>query len=158
MRTKSFPAREVLPDPKYGSLTVAKLIHRMMKSGKKTIAQKLVYQTFDLIKNQTKKDPKDVFEEALAKIQPQVEVRSRRVGGASYQIPAPVSPRRASSLAIRWLVIEADKRPNKDYHTFAQKLAAEIIDALKEQGGAVNRKNTSHRMAEANKAFAHFRW
>jgi small subunit ribosomal protein S7 len=158
MRTKSFPPRDTQPDLMYGSIKVAKLINRVMKNGKKTIAQKQVYRAFEIIKAQTKKDPVDLFKTALEKIQPQIEVRSRRVGGASYQVPMPVSSRRALSLAIRWLVIEANKRPNKEYRSFAQKLAAEILSALQEQGGALSRKNTSHKMAEANKAFAHFRW
>ncbi|MBU0576769.1 30S ribosomal protein S7 [Patescibacteria group bacterium] len=158
MRTKSFPSRDVKPDLKYGSIIVTKLINRAMKNGKKTIAQKQVYQTLEIIKEKTKKNPVEVLEEVLEKVRPQIEVRSRRVGGASYQVPAPVRPRRASTLAIRWLVTEANKRPNKEFHSFAQKLTAEIFDALNEHGGAINRRDNSHKMADANKAFAHFRW
>src|SRR5690606_15068525 len=99
-----------------------------------------------------------VFEEVMEKIQPRMEVRTRRVGGASYQVPVPVKPRRAFALAVRWLVIEANKRPNREFHTYADKLAAEMLDALNETGGAINRRDTSHRMAEANKAFSHFCW
>ncbi|MBU0578584.1 30S ribosomal protein S7 [Patescibacteria group bacterium] len=158
MRTKRFPPRDVKPDLKYGSSKVTKLINKVMKSGKKTVAQKQVYQALEIVKEKTKKNPVEVLEQVLDRIRPQIEVRSRRVGGASYQVPMPVIPRRASSLAIRWLVVEANKRPNKEYHSFAQKLAAEILDILNEQGGAINRRNTSHKMADANKAFAHFRW
>lgn len=158
MRTKRFPPRDVKPDLRYGSSIVARLINKVMKSGKKTVAQKQVYQALEIIKEKTKKDPVKILEEVLDKIKPQIEVRSRRVGGASYQVPMPVRPRRASSLAIRWLVIEANKRPNKEFHSFAQKLVAEIFDTLDNQSGAINRRNTSHKMADANKAFAHFRW
>lgn len=158
MRAKSFKQREIKPDLKYGSTKVAKLINRVMRSGKKTVAQKQVYQAFDLVKKRIDQDPLKVFEAAIEKIQPDVEVRTRRVGGASYQVPTPVKPRRAFSLAVRWLVLESNKRPNRDYHTFAEKLAAEVVDAYEEQGGAIARRDTSHRMAEANKAFAHFRW
>ena len=158
MRTKSFPSRDIKPDLKFNSIKVAKLINRVMKSGKKFVAQKQVYQALEIIKKKTQKNPIKILEEALERIKPQVEVRTRRVGGASYQVPRPVGPRRASSLAIRWLVIEANKRPNKEFHSFAEKLATEILDALNSQGGAINRRNTSHKMAEANKAFAHFRW
>ncbi|MPN01970.1 30S ribosomal protein S7 [bioreactor metagenome] len=111
-----------------------------------------------MVEEPSKKKALDVLQEALEKIKPQMEVRSRRVGGASYQVPMPVRGRRASSLVVRWLVTEANKRPNKQYHSYAEKLAAEILDALQEQGGAIEKRNTSHRMAEANKAFSHFRW
>lgn len=158
MRTRRFPPKPVKPDLKYGSTQVAKLINRVMASGKKSLAQQQVYQAFKIVKDQTKQDPLAVFMEVLEKVQPKVEVRARRVGGASYQVPMPVKSRRAFSLALRWLVLEANKRPNHEYHTFAEKLAAEMLDAINEQGGAINRRNTSHKMAEANKAFAHFRW
>lgn len=158
MRAKTFKHREIEPDLKYGSVKVAKLINRAMRSGKKTVAQKQVYQAFDLVKERTDQDPLEFFEAVIEKIQPDLEVRTRRVGGASYQVPTPVKARRALSLAIRWLILEANKRPNRDYHSFAEKLAAEMIDASKGQGGAIARRDTSHRMAKANKAFAHFRW
>lgn len=158
MRTKSFPPREIKPDLKYGSVKVAQLINRVMISGKKTVAQKQVYQAFEIVKEKTKKNPVEIYEQVLDKVQPQIEVRTRRVGGASYQVPMPVKSRRAFSLSLRWLVNEANKRPNREYHSFAEKLAAEMLDALKEQGGAINRRDTSHKMADANKAFAHFRW
>jgi small subunit ribosomal protein S7 len=158
MRTKSFPPREIEPDLRYGSTKVTQLINRVMKSGKKTVAQKQVYQALEIVKEKTNKNPVEVFEEVLEKIRPQIEVRTRRVGGASYQVPMPVRPRRAYTLSLRWLVVEANKRPNKEYHSFAEKLAAEMLDTLNNQGGTVNRRDTSHKMAEANKAFAHFRW
>ncbi len=158
MRTKRFPPRDIKPDLKYGSTKVSQLINRSMKSGKKTVAQKQVYQALEIVKEKTGRNPLEVYEEVLEKIQPQTEVRTRRVGGASYQVPMPVRPRRASSLALRWLITEANKRPNKEYHSFAEKLAAEMLDALTDQGGAINRRDTSHKMADSNKAFAHFRW
>ena len=158
MRTKRFPPRDIQPDLKYGSVRVSQLINRVMKSGKKSIAQKQVYNAFEIIKEKTKRKPLEVYEEVLDKIQPQIEVRTRRVGGASYQVPMPVRSRRAFSLALRWLVVEANKRSNRDHHSFAEKLSAEILDILNGQGGTINRRDTSHKMADANKAFAHFRW
>lgn len=158
MRTKRFPPRKVSPDPKYGSVKVTQLINRSMQDGKKTVAATQVYKALEIVKEQTKRNPVEVLEEVLEKIQPQIEVRTRRVGGASYQVPMPVRSRRAYSLALRWLVMEANKRLNRDYHSYAQKLSAEMLDALNEQGGAINRRDTSHKMADANKAFAHFRW
>lgn len=158
MRTRQFPPRDIQPDPKYGSTKVARLINRVMRDGKKSVALKQIYAAFDIVKEQTKREPITVFDEVLNTVQPQMEVRSRRVGGASYQVPMPVRPRRAFALAVRWLVNEANKRPNKEYHSFAEKLAAEMLDVLNQQGGAINRRDTSHKMAEANKAFSHFRW
>ena len=158
MRTKRAKYRQVDPDPIYNSRPIQKLINRSMKSGKKSIATKQVYQALDIVKEKTKADPLETFELALQNISPRMEVRSRRVGGAAYQVPMPVRNLRGSSLAIRWLVTEARKRDNAEYHTYAEKLAAEIIDAADNQGGAIQRKVTSHKMAEANKAFAHFRW
>lgn len=158
MRTKQAKRRQVNPDPVYNSIVVTKLINRIMQRGKKTIAEKHVYNAFDQIKTKTKKNPLDIFEVALDNIKPKMEVRSRRVGGAAYQVPMPVRGTRAQSLALRWLVLEANNRPNKEYHTFGEKLAAEILDAANSQGGAIQRKITSHKMADANKAFAHFRW
>lgn len=158
MRTKRAKTRLVKPDPVYNSVQVTKLINRIMQRGKKTVAQRQVYDAFKLIKKETGQDPLEVFDTAIDAIIPKMEVRSRRVGGAAYQVPMPVKGNRAYSLAIRWLVIEANKRSNKDHHTFSKKLAAEIIDATKNEGGAIQRKITSHKMAEANKAFAHFRW
>lgn len=158
MRTKKASVREVEKDPKYGSALVQRIINRSMKDGKKSVAQKQVYRALDIIADSTNKKPLDILQEAVEKIKPQMEVRSRRVGGASYQVPMPVRGRRAASLTVRWLVTEANKRPNKQYHSYAEKLAAEVLDALQEQGGAIDKRNNSHRMAESNKAFSHFRW
>jgi len=150
--------RKVAPDPLYQSQLVARLINRMMRSGKKSVAQKQVYRAFDLIKKKIKKEPLEVFGQALENIKPSMEVRPRRVGGAAYQVPMPVKGDRRETLAIRWLIMAARSRPNKEYHFFSEKLAVEILDALKNEGSAVKKKEDIHRMAEANKAFAHFRW
>ncbi len=158
MRSKKAPIRNIQPDPVYKSLMLAKLINRLMLSGKKTVAEKQVYATMDLLKAKTEQDPLAVFTEALENIKPQMEVRARRIGGAAYQVPSPVRGVRRDSLAIRWLIMAATARPSSEYHTVAEKLAAEIIDATKNLGGAMKKKLDMHRMAEANKAFAHFRW
>jgi small subunit ribosomal protein S7 len=158
MRGKSAKLREPAKDPVYGNLLVAKLINQVMMSGKKTIAQKHVYQAMVTSGEVNKQEPLAVLETAIGNIKPQMEVRSRRIGGAAYQIPVPVSTRRQNSLAIRWLVEAARTRPNKEYHTFAEKLAAEINAAFKNEGGAVKKREDTHRMAEANRAFSHFRW
>lgn len=158
MRAKSAPHRSILPDPVYNSTQITKLINRVMKEGKKSVAQKQVYGAMKVIEDKTKQNPLEVFETAIKNITPQVEVRSRRVGGAAYQVPMPVRGARGFALAIRWLVNEATKRSNSEYHTFSEKLAAELLDALQNQGGAIQKKLTSHKMADANKAFAHFRW
>ncbi len=158
MRGKKAKLRTIEADPKFDSLLVAKVINQVMMSGKKTVAQKHVYQALEEAGKKTKKEPLAALEEAIGNIKPQMEVRSRRIGGAAYQIPVPVSSRRQTSLAIRWLIDAARTRPNKEYHTFAEKLAAEIIDAVKNEGLAIKKKEDTHRMAEANKAFSHFRW
>jgi small subunit ribosomal protein S7 len=158
MRVKQAPQRKIDPDVVYNSVKIQKLINQIMVAGKKSIAQRLVYQAMEQIKKETKQDPLEVFEQALDNITPKMEVRSRRVGGAAYQVPTPVRGKRAASLAIRWLVAESNRRSNSEYHTFAEKLAAELIDAYNNQGGSIQRKLTTHKMAEANKAFAHFRW
>jgi len=151
--------RKISPDTVYHSLTVSKLINYAMKSGKKSISQKQVYQALGLLHQ---KDPKaevtDILERALDNIKPKIEVRPRRIGGAVYQVPAPVRAHRQDSLSIRWLVGSARQRPNKQYHTFAQKLSAELIDALDNQGSAVGKRLAVEKMAEANKAFSHLRW
>ena len=152
--TKALPQ----PDPIYGNRQLTKLINRIMIGGKKSIAQKHVYSALKLASEKTKKEPVAVFEESIAQITPKMEVRSRRVGGASYQVPMPVRGTRGFSLAIRWLVTEAKKRSNKEYHTFGEKLAAEMMDAMKNEGGAIPKKLTMHKQAEANKAFSHFKW
>jgi small subunit ribosomal protein S7 len=158
MRSKRAKVRDVIPDVKYNSDKVAKLINRVMFDGKKSAAQRQIYLAFDVLAEQTGKKPLDIFEEVLRLVTPQMEVRSRRVGGAAYQVPMPVRGRRGFSLAIRWLVQEAQKRSSKQYHSFGEKLAAEMMDVLNNAGGAVAKRDASHRMAEANKAFAHFRW
>jgi small subunit ribosomal protein S7 len=158
MRSKNAKLRSVEPDPVYHSKPITKLVNRVMRDGKKSIAQRLVYQALDIVKEKTQTNPMEVFEAAMANITPKMEVRSRRVGGAAYQVPMPVRLNRAGALATRWLILEAHKRPNSEYHTFADKLAAEILDAANNQGGAIQKKLTTHKMAEANKAFAHFRW
>lgn len=157
-RSLKIKKRIISPDPIYQNRVVAHLINRSMRSGKKAVAEKQIYQAFDLIKEKTKKDPLEIFLQAIENIKPAVEVKSRRVGGAAYQVPLSVSPVRRESLAIRWLILAAQTRSNKEYHHFYEKLTAEILDALQNQGGAIKKKQDIHRMAEANKAFAHFRW
>jgi len=146
------------PDPIYNSRLLAKIINRVMNDGKKTVAQKQVYNALQLIKTQSQQDPLKILKQALENIKPKMEVRARRIGGAAYQVPMPVRGDRRESLAIRWLIEFANKRPNKEYHTFAEKLAAELLDAVNNEGLAVRKKTMTHRMAEANKAFAHFKW
>lgn len=150
--------RVIEADPTYDSRQVAKLINRVMKDGKKSVAQHQVYEALTLISKRTGRKPIEVLEQAVQQITPQMEVRSRRVGGAAYQVPVPVRGARGLSLAVRWLVTEARKRSSKEYQSYAEKLATEIVDAAQGQGGAVQKKLTFHKMAEANKAFAHFRW
>lgn len=150
--------RVIEPDPVYKNRLVAKLINRSMKDGKKSVAQRQVYTAFEIIKKKTKEDPIKVFSQALNNIKPTMEVRPRRVGGAAYQVPMPVRGVRRESLAIRWLILAARSRPNSEYHTYAEKLAGEIMDAAKGEGTAVKKRQEIERMAEANRAFAHFRW
>jgi len=158
MRAKKAKIREATPDLKYKSTKVSRIINRVMRDGKKSVAEKQVYQAMDIVAEQIGKKPLEVIEEVLRTITPQMEVRSRRVGGAAYQVPMPIRGRRGTSLAIRWLILEANKRSNKQYHSFGEKLAAEMIDALNNAGGAIAKRDGAHRMAESNKAFAHFRW
>lgn len=151
--------RLLQPDPIYSSRLVARLINRVMKDGKKQLASRLVYRALEAAKQKLKVDnPVSILRQAVENVKPSMEVRSRRVGGAAYQVPIPVKGDRRESLAIRWIVLAARARPNKEYHTFDTKLAAELIDAYNNQGGAVKKKEDVHRMAEANRAFAHFRW
>ncbi len=150
--------KELPLDPIYQNRLVTKLVNRIMHDGKKTAAAKQVYQALDLIAKKTKKEPLEVFIQALENIKPAMEVRPRRVGGAAYQVPMPVRGDRRESLAIRWLIQAARTRPSKEFHHFSQKLTAEILDAQQNLGGAIKKKQDMHRMAEANKAFAHFRW
>ena len=157
-RSKQVKKRQVAPDPRYNSRLVSKLINKILRHGKKSAAQKQIYLTLEILKEKSQKDPLDVLNQALGNIQPAMEVRSRRVGGAAYQVPMPVRGERREALSIRWLVTAARYRPNSQFHRFADKLSAEILDAAVGQGGAMDRKNQTHKMAEANKAFAHFRW
>ncbi|MDQ3008986.1 MAG: 30S ribosomal protein S7 [bacterium] len=158
MRSKRAPLRDVQPDAKYNSVKVARLVNYIMRDGKRSIAQRQVYLAMEMLGEKTGRKPLEVFDDVVRIITPQMEVRSRRVGGAAYQVPMPVRGRRGFSLALRWLIIEANKRPNKEFHSFAEKLLAEMLDALSNQGGAIAKRDGAHRMAEANKAFAHFRW
>jgi len=158
MRGKRAPKRIIAPDEIYQSQLVTQLINRVMRQGKKTIAQKHVYRAFTLIEEKTKENPLEVFQKALENVKPKMEVRPRRVGGASYQVPIPVRGKRRESLAIRWLIQAAQARPNKEYHHFYEKLATELMDAANRQGGAIAKKEQIHKIADANRAFAHFRW
>ena len=147
--------REILDDPKYGSLILAKFMNHVMESGKKAVAERIVYGALDTVKARKNTDPLELFEKALDAIAPLVEVKSRRVGGATYQVPVEVRPSRRSALAMRWLVESARKRGE---NTMPKKLAAELLDASENRGGAIKKREETHRMAEANKAFAHYRW
>ncbi len=149
------PKREIQPDIRYNSVNVARLINKVMRRGKKSLAMRIVYEAMDIIEERTNRNPLEVFEQALENAMPVLEVRPRRVGGATYQVPMEVPSFRRLSLGLRWLVESARERPGR---SMAQKLAAELIDAARGEGGAIRRKDNVHRMAEANKAFAHFRW
>ncbi|OGH71017.1 MAG: 30S ribosomal protein S7 [Candidatus Magasanikbacteria bacterium RIFCSPHIGHO2_02_FULL_51_14] len=152
-RGKQAPKRKILPDPKYKSELVAKFINFIMERGKKTLAQSIVYGAFAIVEKKKETDPLKVFEQAIGNVRPQVEVRSRRVGGANYQIPLPVAGTRQNALAFRWIIGAAQARKGQPMF---QKLAAEFLDAADGTGGAMKKKEDVHRMAEANKAFAHF--
>ena len=149
------PKRKVLPDPIYKNTIVTKLINNVMLDGKKGVAQRIVYGSFDLVAEKTGKDALEAFQEAIANITPVLEVKARRVGGATYQVPVEIRADRKQALALRWLVGFARQRSER---TMVERLAGEIMDACNNSGGAVKRKETMHAMAEANKAFAHFRW
>ena len=155
MRKRRAVKRDVLPDPLYNSKVVTKLINAVMNDGKRGTASKILYEAFDIIKEQTKADPMETFNKAMENISPSLEVKSRRVGGSNVQVPIEVSETRKQTLALRWLVNYARLRPGKG---MANKLAAEIMDAANGVGGAVKKREDTHRMAEANKAFAHYRW
>jgi small subunit ribosomal protein S7 len=154
-RRREVPKREILPDPKFNHPEVAKFINVLMTRGKKSVAEGIVYRAFDVIKTKSGKDPIEVFTQAVQNVKPVVEVKSRRVGGANYQVPVEVRPERRTALAIRWLITYGRGRGEK---TMMDKLAAEILDASKNGGGAVKKREDTHKMAEANKAFAHYRW
>ena len=154
-RRREVPKRTILPDPKFGDQTVAKFINVMMLDGKKSIAERIIYGALDIISERGAEKPLDVFYEALDNIRPVVEVKSRRVGGATYQVPVEVRPSRRNALAMRWLVDSARNRSEK---SMTQRLAGELMDAAEKRGGAARKKDEVHRMAEANKAFSHFRF
>ena len=147
--------RDVLVDPLYNSKLVTRLVNSVMLDGKKGVAQKIVYGAFDIIREKTGEEPLDVFEKALENIMPVLEVKARRVGGATYQVPMEIRPERRQTLGLRWLTVYARKRGEK---TMVDRLAAEIMDALNNAGGACKKKDETHKMAEANKAFSHYKW
>ena len=154
-RRGNVPKREILPDPMYNSVLVTKLVNSIMLDGKKGVAQKVVYGAFDIIKEKTEKEPLEVFTQAMENIMPSLEVKARRVGGANYQVPVEVKPARANTLSLRWLTDFSRARREK---TMAERLANEILDASNGLGASVKRREDTHKMAEANKAFAHYRW
>ena len=154
-RRSGVPKRDVLPDPVYGSKVITKLVNQVMLDGKKGTAQAIVYDAFDIVKQKLSLEPMDVFNQALENVKPILEVNARRVGVSTYQVPMEIRPERRQTLAIRWLVMFSRKRSEK---TMKEKLAGELMDAYNNAGAAVKRKEEMHRMAEANKAFAHYRW
>jgi len=147
--------REILPDPRFGDQTLTKFMNLVMYEGKKSVAESIVYSALDVVEQRAKRDPLGVFHDALANIRPLVEVRSRRVGGATYQVPVEVRPERSQALAIRWLIASARNRPEK---TMSARLSAELIEASNNRGSAVKKREDTHKMAEANRAFSHYRW
>ena len=154
-RIGNVPKREILPDPIYGSILVTKLVNSIMLDGKKGVAQKVVYDAFETIKEKTGKEPMEVFETAMENIMPSLEIKARRVGGATYQVPMEVRPARRQTLGLRWLTNYSRARSEKN---MADRLAGEIMDAANNTGSAVKKREDTHKMAEANKAFAHYRW
>jgi len=154
-RRGNVPKREILPDPMYNSVLVTKLVNSIMLDGKKGVAQKVVYGAFDIIKAKTEKEPLEVFAQAMENIMPSLEVKARRVGGATYQVPMEVRPARRQTLGLRWLTNYSRARGER---TMAERLAGEIMDAANNTGAAVKKREDTHKMAESNKAFAHFRW
>ena len=154
-RKRKAPKKIPIVDPKYKSVIIPKLINSIMLDGKKTIAEKIVYDAIDKIKSKSKDEPLTVFNDAINNVRPTVEVRSRRVGGATYQVPVEVKAKRSQALALRWIMDATRKRKNK---TMAEKLYAEILDASQNKGSAIKKREDTHKMAESNKAFAHFRW
>ena len=153
MRGKQAPKRKILPDPKFNSLVIAKFINHIMERGKKTVAQKIVYGAFDIISQKTKQDPLEVFDQAMKNVAPEVEVKSKRVGGANYQVPFSVPKDRGLALAFRWIIQAAKSRKGKP---MKEKLSGEILEAFNNQGTAIKKKQDMYRMAQANRAFAHF--
>ncbi|MCL5021063.1 MAG: 30S ribosomal protein S7 [Bacteroidetes bacterium] len=155
MRKKRSERRQVIPDPKYNDVFLAKFVNNVMSSGNKHQARRILYDAFDIVEQRTKQNPLDVFRKALNNVQPIIEVRARRVGGATYQVPSEVRPERSLALGMRWLIRYARERKDK---SMALKLAAEIIAASNGEGNAIKKREDTHKMAEANKAFAHYRW
>ena len=155
-RRREVPKREILPDPKYGNVELAKFMNVIMQGGKKAVAERIIYGALEQIeKKNPGKDPVEAFTMAINNVKPMVEVKSRRVGGANYQVPVEVRPDRRNALATRWIILNARSRTD---HSFSDKLAAEIVAASRNEGGAVKKREDMHKMAEANKAFAHYRW
>ena len=154
-RRREVPKRRIAPDPKYQDRQVAKFTHVLMRKGKKSVAELIAYGAFQIVEDRTQDDPLRVFKRALENIRPRIEVKSRRVGGATYQVPVEVRPDRGTSLAMRWMIDSARSRSGR---SMREKLAAELMDAAGERGQAVRKREETHRMAEANKAFAHYRW
>jgi small subunit ribosomal protein S7 len=154
-RRREVPKREVLPDPVYGSQLVTKFVNVVMRQGKKTVAERILYDALETVKERSADDPIKVFKRAIENVKPAVEVKSRRVGGSTYQVPVEVNPSRKLALSIRWIIQSAQKRGEK---TMKSKLAGELLEAAENRGGAIKKKEDTHRMAEANKAFAHYRW
>lgn len=154
-RRREVPKREVLPDPVYGSELVSRMINRLLMDGEKTVAERIFYRSMELIEKRTGEDPLKLFKRSLENAKPMMETKSRRVGGSTYQVPIEVNPRRRTSLGMRWLVASARARSER---TMVEKLTNELIDAANNRGGAVRKKEDVHRMADANRAFAHYRW
>ncbi len=154
-RRRAAEKRTILPDHKFKDLILAKFMNRIMKDGKKSVSEKIVYGAFDIVSKKTEKSPIEYFHDALNNVKPSLEVRSRRVGGATYQVPMEVRPRRAQALAMKWIVDSAIKRNEK---TMRERVASEIMDAFNNKGNAVKKREEVHKMAEANRAFSHFRW
>ena len=154
-RRREVTKREILPDPKYKNTLVAKFVNNVMRRGKKSVAEGILYGALDIIQERAKEDPLKLFEKSVSNVKPIIEVKSRRVGGATYQVPTEVRPERRTALAIRWLINYAKERSEK---SMEEKLAGELIDAANNRGGAVKKREDVHKMAEANKAFAHYRW
>ena len=154
-RRTEVPKREVLPDPVYNSQLVSKFVNAIMMDGKKTIAERILYDALDIVSEQTSEDPMKIYKKAVDSVKPAVEVKSRRVGGSTYQVPIEVRPNRRLALSFRWLLESAKRRGEK---TMKQKLAGELMDAAENRGAAIKKREDTHRMAEANKAFAHYRW
>ncbi|MBW2409096.1 MAG: 30S ribosomal protein S7 [Deltaproteobacteria bacterium] len=154
-RRREVPERPITPDSRYGSKLVAKFINSVMRDGKKSLAESILYDAFNIIEEKTKESPLKLFESAVENVRPLIEVKSRRVGGSTYQVPTEIRPSRRTALGIRWIISYARQRPE---HSMAGKLAAELMDAANHRGASVKKKEDTHKMAEANKAFAHFRW